>query len=319
MKKIDHVPLIHWNLGKIVSDLRTFRIQRNRSNNYLKNESNIRRFPSKQNLIYLIKKFCIALFPMQFGSVNLREEIEDFYIGNTISIALNGLLKQILLELQYSSQNQFKSFSKLKKHAIEMVQQFGTELPKIREILELDIIAAYQGDPAAINADEILLCYPGVKALIYHRIAHILYELGIFMLARIIAEIAHSETGIDIHPGAKIGHSFFIDHGTGVVIGETSIIGNRVRLYQMVTLGAKYFPIGQNGELKKGLLRHPIIEDDVIIYAGSTILGRITIGKGSIVGGNVWLTYSIPPGSKITQNKAINNRSDLHSILQKFY
>jgi serine O-acetyltransferase len=149
--------------------------------------------------------------------------------------------------------------------------------------------------------DEILLCYPGIQAVIHHRLANVLYKLGAPMIARIIAELAHSATGIDIHPGAQIGSGFFIDHGTGVVIGETAIIGQRVRIYQAVTLGAKRFNVGEDGVLEKGQLRHPILEDDVVVYAGATILGRITIGKGSSIGGNVWLTRSVPPGSVITQ------------------
>jgi serine O-acetyltransferase len=147
----------------------------------------------------------------------------------------------------------------------------------------------------------VLLCYPGILAMINHRLAHKLYELELPLLARIIAEIAHSETGIDIHPGARIGASFFIDHGTGVVIGETAVIGERVRLYQAVTLGAKRFPSDGSGGLQKGLPRHPVVEDDVVIYAGATILGRVTIGHGSTIGGNIWLTRSVPPGSNVTQ------------------
>jgi serine O-acetyltransferase len=162
-------------------------------------------------------------------------------------------------------------------------------------------VAAYRGDPAARSVDEVLLCYPGILAMINHRIAHRLYELELPLLARIIAEIAHSETGIDIHPGATIGPSFFIDHGTGVVIGETAVIGARVRLYQAVTLGAKSFPGDGSGGLQKGLPRHPVVEDDVVIYAGATILGRVTIGRGSVIGGNIWLTRSVPPGSNVTQ------------------
>ena len=185
--------------------------------------------------------------------------------------------------------------------------QFGAALPQVRRELDLDVTAAYQGDPAAHSVDEVLLCYPGVAAMIHHRLASVLYKLGVPMLARIVAEIAHADTGIDIHPGATIGKSFFIDHGTGVVIGETAIIGDRVRLYQMVTLGAKRFPPGENGELKKGLPRHPIIEDDVVIYAGATILGRVTIGRGSTIGGNVWLTRSVPAESNVTQASSVSN------------
>jgi serine O-acetyltransferase len=148
-----------------------------------------------------------------------------------------------------------------------------------------------------------VFCYPGVAAVIRHRLAHQLYLLGVPMLARIIAEIAHSQTAIDIHPGAEIGESFFIDHGTGVVIGETAVIGRHVRLYQAVTLGAKRFEVDEHGALIKNYARHPILEDDVVIYAGATVLGRITIGRGSAIGGNVWLTHSVPPGSNITQAK----------------
>jgi serine O-acetyltransferase len=147
----------------------------------------------------------------------------------------------------------------------------------------------------------VLVCYPGITAIIHHRLAHILYRLGAPLVARVISELAHSATGIDIHPGAQIGESFFIDHGTGVVIGETAVIGRHVRVYQAVTLGAKRFQKDDTGVLVKGNIRHPIVEDNVVIYAGATILGRITIGQGSTIGGNVWLTHSVPPGSNITQ------------------
>jgi serine O-acetyltransferase len=146
-----------------------------------------------------------------------------------------------------------------------------------------------------------VFCYPGITAITHHRLAHELYQLGVPLIPRIISELAHAATGIDIHPGARIGGSFFIDHGTGVVIGETSVIGERVCLYQGVTLGAKSFPLDAQGKPIKGRPRHPVVEDDVIIYAGATILGRITIGRGSSIGGNVWLTRGVPPGSRITQ------------------
>lgn len=158
--------------------------------------------------------------------------------------------------------------------------------------------------------DEVLVCYPGITAIAHYRLAHELHRLGTPLLARMISEIAHSVTGIEIHPGAQIGGSFFIDHGTGVVIGETAVIGQRVRLYQAVTLGAKRFPVDEHGALVKGNLRHPIVEDDVVIYAGATILGRITIGRGSTIGGNVWLTRTVPPGSTISQVQARNEVLD---------
>jgi serine O-acetyltransferase len=188
------------------------------------------------------------------------------------------------------------------------VNEFAAQLPRIRELLETDIQAAFQGDPAARTLDEVLACYPGITAMIHHRIAHALYTLGMSLVARIIAEIAHSATGIDIHPGASIGESFFIDHGTGVVIGETTVIGSRVRVYQAVTLGAKRVPF--DSSQSQGLPRHPIVEDDVVIYAGATILGRITIGRSSIIGGNVWLTRSVPHNSNITQAKTRDDQHD---------
>ena len=174
-------------------------------------------------------------------------------------------------------------------------------IPELRKILTLDVKAAYEGDPAAKSYNEIIFSYPGLFAITVHRIAHILYEKDIPLIPRIMSEYAHSLTGIDIHPGAKIGKSFFIDHGTGVVIGETCIIGDNVKIYQGVTLGGKSFPKDQNGNIIRGQKRHPTIEDNVTIYAGATILGGETvIGKNSIIGGNVWITESIPPNSKVT-------------------
>jgi serine O-acetyltransferase len=162
-------------------------------------------------------------------------------------------------------------------------------------------LAAFEGDPAARSVDEVLLCYPGILAMIYHRVAHQLYSLGVPLLARIVAELAHGYTGIDIHPGATIDAGCFIDHGTGVVIGETAVIGKRVRLYQAVTLGARSFPTDADGHPVKGIPRHPILEDDVVIYAGATVLGRVTIGRGATIGGNVWVTHDVKPGIHITQ------------------
>jgi serine O-acetyltransferase len=233
--------------------------------------------------------------------VDLREESEDFYVGHTLDVALNALLAQARLELRYAARQGAKDDSEVDALAIRLIQDFALALPSLRSLLDTDVLAAYHGDPAARSVDEVLLCYPGILAVIHHRLAHHLYRAGLPLLARISAEIAHSATGIDIHPGAQIGPSFFIDHGTGVVIGETAIIGERVRIYQAVTLGAKRFPADEDGQLQKGHPRHPIVEDDVVIYAGATILGRITIGKGSTIGGNVWLTRSVPAEANITQ------------------
>ena len=173
-------------------------------------------------------------------------------------------------------------------------------MPALRALLVSDMQAAFHGDPAATSVAEVLLCYPGTIAIIHYRLAHALYLLGMPFLARMISDIAHTLTGIDIHPGAEIGGSFFIDHGTGVVIGETCIIGSHVRIYQGVTLGAKSFPVDGEGNPVRGIDRHPIVEDDVTIYSGATILGNIVIGKGSLIGGNVWLTESVEPGTKVT-------------------
>lgn len=180
-------------------------------------------------------------------------------------------------------------------------QAFIDKIPEIEEILQTDVIAAYNGDPAAESREEIICCYPIIKALINYRVAHELLIMGVRLVPRILTEMAHSETGIDIHPGAEIGHYFTIDHGTGVVIGETCIIGNNVKLYQGVTLGAKSFPLDNNGNPIKGVPRHPILEDNVIVYSNSSILGRITIGKGAIIGGNVWVTQDVPAETKIIQ------------------
>lgn len=191
--------------------------------------------------------------------------------------------------------------SHCEEKAETIVKRFIDKLPEIKRILYLDVKAAFEYDPAAKSIDEVILCYPGIKAITYHRIAHVLYEENVPVIPRIISEIVHSQTGIDIHPGAVIGNRFFIDHGTGVVIGETSQVGNNVRIYQGVTLGARSFQLDNDGRPIKGIPRHPIVEDDVIIYAGATILGRVRIGRGSIIGSNVTVTTDVPPGSKIVQ------------------
>jgi serine O-acetyltransferase len=213
---------------------------------------------------------------------------------------LRDLCRQIRRELQFRFGSEGIDHAAYQQ-ALVITRQFATKLPGIRAVLDTDIQAAYEGDPAAGSPDEVLVSYPGITTIIHHRLAHELYLLGVPMVARLITELAHSATGIDIHPGAQIGKSFFIDHGTGVVIGETAIIGNHVRIYQAVTLGAKRFLKAEDGTLLKGNVRHPIVEDDVVIYAGATILGRITIGRGSTIGGNVWLTHSVPPFSHISQ------------------
>lgn len=289
---------LHWDIDSIVGQLRALRLA-----------TPGRRFgdrpaklPSQRALAGILDGLTAALFPNRLGLPDLTNEGVDYFVGNTLDLTLRELLEQVRRELQFSAEFETDSAA-IRARAIAITREFAAKLPTVRQLLESDIRAAYQGDPAARSVDEVLVCYPGVTAVTHHRLAHVLNGLGAPLLARMIAEVAHSDTGIDIHPGAQIGGSFFIDHGTGVVIGESAIIGQRVRLYQAVTLGAKRFPTDENGELIKGNQRHPIVEDDVVIYAGATILGRITIGKGSVIGGNVWLTRSVPPGSNITQAK----------------
>jgi serine O-acetyltransferase len=291
----------HWQLQTIVSQLRTARDQWRAQNGRVSGEQGGRELPSRAAMADILEALCGALFPMRLGPVDLREESEDFYVGHTLDVALNALLAQARLELRYAARHSAEADTEVEAKTIQIIQDFALALPGLRSLLDTDVLAAYHGDPAARSVDEVLLCYPGILAVIHHRLAHHLYRAGLPLLARISAEIAHSATGIDIHPGAQIGRSFFIDHGTGVVIGETAIIGERVRIYQAVTLGAKRFPADEDGQLQKGQARHPIVEDDVVIYAGATILGRITIGQGSTIGGNVWLTRSVPAGSNLTQ------------------
>ncbi|MGI4813818.1 MAG: serine O-acetyltransferase EpsC [Janthinobacterium lividum] len=260
-----------------------------------------RDLPSREALVSIVDTLKGVLFPMRLGPPDLRQDSEDLYVGHSLNSALHGLLQQARLELRYTARHLTQDAEALEERALAIVREFAASLPPIRLLLDSDVLAAYHGDPAANSVDEVLLCYPGVLAMIHHRLAHQLYGSGLPLLARIVAELAHSATGIDIHPGAHIGAGFFIDHGTGVVIGETAVIGERVRVYQAVTLGAKRFPRDAAGHLEKGLARHPIVEDDVVIYAGATVLGRVTLGRGAVIGGNVWLTQDVPPGGHVTQ------------------
>lgn len=264
-------------------------------------EPGSREFPSREALAAIVESLKGALFPMRLGPPELRRESEDFYVGYTLDAALQSLWTQARLELLYTSRHQPRPSEEIEEQATAAVREFAAALPGIRRLLDGDVLAAYQGDPAARSVDEVLLCYPGILAMIHHRLAHRLYRLQLPLLARIVAELAHGQTGIDIHPGAQIDAGFFIDHGTGVVIGETAVIGKRVRIYQAVTLGAKRFPIDGEGHLQKGGARHPIVEDDVVIYAGATILGRVTLGRGATIGGNVWITDDVPPGASVSQ------------------
>lgn len=289
-----------WGVKEIVAELHAAR-DRWRAAQQRSLEFAVREFPSREALKEIAESLCGALFPMRLGPAELHQEGEDFYVGHTLDTALNALFQQVELELGYNSRLACEEKNDVEAQAAEIVKAFAQQLPALRGLLDADVEAAYLGDPAARSVDEVLLCYPGILAVIYYRLAHALYALGVPLVARILSEIAHSITGIDIHPGAQIGPGFFIDHGTGVVIGETTVIGRNVRLYQAVTLGAKRFTQDETGALEKGAPRHPILEDEVVVYAGATILGRITIGRGSSIGGNVWLTRSVPAGSHVSQ------------------
>lgn len=304
----DHNKNPDWGVEKLVVELRQLRLRSLESRH---RQDFPPKLPSRKILSTILDNLGAVMFPNRLGLPDLTDEGIDYFVGHTLDSLLKELNKQIRLELQFVAEQQ-QGINNTQARAISITREFAAQLPAVRALIDTDIQAAYEGDPAALSIDEVLVCYPGIVAIIHHRIAHILYQLGAGLVARIIAEIAHSATGIDIHPGAQIAGSFFIDHGTGVVIGETAVIGQRVRLYQAVTLGAKRFAKDDNGVLVKGIDRHPIVEDDVVIYSGATILGRITIGHTSTIGGNVWLTHSVPPSSHITQ--AVGSSGSTHSF-----
>jgi serine O-acetyltransferase len=263
--------------------------------------------PSGKSLRRIVELAREILFPGYFGNSTVHRRTINYHIGVNVEELFGLLTEQIQAGLCFGLENN-PSENTIKKipdrdTAASIAARFISKLPEIRRILATDVEAAYYGDPAATCFGEIICCYPIIRAITNYRIAHELYILNVPLIPRIITEMAHSETGIDIHPGAQIGHHFTIDHGTGVVIGATCIIGNNVKLYQGVTLGAKSFPLDENGNPIKGIARHPILEDDVIVYSNATILGRITIGKGATIGGNIWVTESVPAGARIVQRR----------------
>ena len=263
-----------------------------------------REFPSRTIIYELVEDLRAVLFPGFFGPSELTGETLRYHVGATLDKVLHGLREQIKRGLCVPClETGWSLCDRCDAHALELARAFIARLPEVRRILATDVQAAYEGDPALTNPDEAIFCYPGLMAITSQRLAHELVKLGVPLIPRIITEHAHSLTGIDIHPGARIGEKFFIDHGTGVVIGETCIIGDNVRIYQGVTLGAKSFPLDEQGNPIKGIDRHPVVEDDVTIYSNATILGRVTIGQGSVIGGNVWLTRSVAPGSTVTQGQ----------------
>lgn len=260
-------------------------------------DSQVFRMPSEKTLAEIIDIVRDIIFPYHYGDTPVYADTLKYYIGVRVDRLARLLRGQIEISLEYEC----NKCPDACKAADDITEQFVAKLSKLREILTTDVIAAFNGDPAAKNHGEIISCYPVIKALTNYRVAHELLKLGVPLIPRMLTEMAHSETGIDIHPGAEIGESFTIDHGTGVVIGETCIIGKGVKLYQGVTLGARSFPLDEAGNPIKGIARHPILEDNVVVYSNATILGRITIGKGAVIGGNIWVTKDVPAGCHVVQ------------------
>ncbi len=264
-------------------------------------------FPSNERLEEIVDICRSLLFPGYYGMSIIDEDSLKYHIGVDLKRLYDKLVKQIAAGLAFTLADAFENSGPLWEASRKRAKAFIESLPELRQILETDVRAHYRNDPAAHNEGEVILCYPGLKAISSYRIAHRLVELDTPLIPRMISELAHSETGIDINPEARIGKSFSIDHGTGVVIGATCILGDNVTIYQGVTLGAKNFPQNEDGSLVKGIARHPILGDNVIVYANATILGRIRIGSGSVIGGNIWLTHDVPDGTKLfyTENKSV--------------
>ena len=245
------------------------------------------------------------IFPGYFGHSTINRRTISYYVGVGTERLFELLTEQILAGLCFACDlKKYNRLENMRESANEKSAEFIKSLPELRGLLATDVIAAYNGDPAAESYGEVIFCYPAIRAISNYRIAHCLIQLGVPLIPRMISEMAHSETGIDIHPAATIGEYFTIDHGTGVVIGATAIIGNNVKIYQGVTLGAKSFPLDENGNPIKGIPRHPIIGNNVIIYSNASILGRITIGEGATIGGNICVTENVEPGARILQQKA---------------
>lgn len=261
--------------------------------------------PSTQKLDTMVGMIREILFPGYFGNTSLRPDTIRHYMGVYVDELFEFLTEQVLAGLCFTCKEPGSTdIQERSRQAQGITADFIASLPEIRRVLVTDVEAAYLGDPATFDRSEVIFCYPAIRAISSYRIAHRLLELGVPLIPRMICEMAHSETGIDIHPKAQIGEYFTIDHGTGVVIGSTSVIGNNVKLYQGVTLGAKSFPLDEHGNPIKGIPRHPIVEDNVIIYAQATILGRVRIGRNSVIGGNVWVTSNVPPNSRVLQTRA---------------
>ena len=261
--------------------------------------------PSTDKLKVFVEKVRQIIFPGYFGPINFNTTTFQYHMGVLVDEVFHILSEQLLAGLCFVCDKEFSTDLEVRRAESESrASDFIAALPELRKVLITDVEAAYLGDPAATSISEVIFCYPGIRAISSYRIAHTLHKFGIPLIPRIITEMAHSETGIDIHPEAVIGPYFVIDHGTGIVIGSTTIIGSNVKLYQGVTLGAKGFALDEAGNPVKGIPRHPIVEDNVVVYSNASILGRIKIGHDSVIGGNIWITNNLPPFSKIVQNRA---------------
>lgn len=255
-------------------------------------------FPSVPELREVVEICRSLLFPGYYGK-SIVDGALQYHMGVGVERLYEKLLKQIMAGLAFTLSDAYETLPPLADAAKRRARAFVEHLPELRSSLATDVVAMYRNDPAAHNLGEVILCYPGMRAITNYRIAHLLETLDVPLIPRMITELAHSETGIDIHPGATIGDSFAIDHGTGVVIGATAILGHHVTLYQGVTLGAKNFPQEEDGTLVKGIARHPILGNHVVVYANATILGRIHIGDNSTIGGNLWVTKDVPENTKL--------------------
>jgi serine O-acetyltransferase len=261
--------------------------------------------PSVEEVRQIVSLCKDIMFTDYFHKRQSDEQMRSYHIGVSIEELYNLLRRQIARGLQFCEECNC-SEEEVLKAAEDFALKFIDQLPEVKRLLYTDVEAMFQSDPAATNYGEVIYCYPVMNTMTHYRIAHVLHKMQVPVIPRIITEQAHSKTGIDIHPGAQIGEYFSIDHGTGVVIGETTIIGNHVTLYQGVTLGAKSFRYDENGNMLN-IPRHPIIEDHVTVYSNASILGRITIGHHSVIGGNIWVTNDVPPFSRIQQSKAVDS------------
>ncbi|MCM3721745.1 MULTISPECIES: serine O-acetyltransferase EpsC [Solibacillus] len=274
-------------------------------------------FTGRDQIHHILDSFYEVFFPTIYNQGVVDETRTLMKLNNNLrqsALDLRDIIEKVLVYQNFDNCD-----GQCREKADHVVMKLMDRFPEIRETIQTDIQAAYNGDPAATSTEEIMLSYPSIRAVFIHRIAHELYKMDVTIVPRIMSEYAHQLTGIDIHPGAKIGHSFFIDHGTGVVVGETCTIGNNVKIYQGVTLGALSFPLDENGNPIKGVKRHPNIEDNVVIYAGATILGgKTTIGHDTVLGSNIWLTYSVPPYSRVYNSQPSPNISNSKEVVIEY-